>query len=232
MPFLFVDYDQGAGGEYFSAELSRSPQCVTLESVRYANGRTKVQDLFGQKFLDLTLDPWIDPIDAHPTLYDVVPCHRNTDRAKKLLKDVRSIRIKTPVDPALLKHLKDHQINKVWLAVESPEYFVGELRLQTARAVDKALVKQIKSTMRRVDIALILAGQEPTESAVNKYIEEIRNLTVPEPNIDYDLVIPYEDLFYNVNQVKHSIKAVFGIDIETDWLDRFKATYDAQNTTS
>lgn len=229
MPFLFVDYDQGAGGEYFCAELSKSPQCVPLEFTRYSNGRTKVKDLFNQKFLDLTLNPTIDIIESHPTLYNIVPSHRNTALANGLLNDVRSCRIKNPVDPNLLKHLKEHQINKVWLAVESPEYFVGELRLQTARAIDRSLMQKIKSKMRRVDIALILAGQEPTEQAVSEYIEHIRHSVEPEPDFLYDLVIPYEDLFFNVDLVKTKIKNTFGIDIDTEWLDKFKKDYHAFN---
>ena len=40
MPFLFVDYDQGAGGEYFCANLSRSPQCTEMKNVLFGNGRT------------------------------------------------------------------------------------------------------------------------------------------------------------------------------------------------
>ena len=51
MPFLFVDYDQGAGGEFFCESLSQSKQCVKLTSEKYKSERTKVFDQFDQEFL-------------------------------------------------------------------------------------------------------------------------------------------------------------------------------------
>ena len=51
MPFLFVDYDSGAGGEFFCEQLSQSKQCIKLTSKKYESGRTKVFDRFDQEFL-------------------------------------------------------------------------------------------------------------------------------------------------------------------------------------
>jgi hypothetical protein len=57
MPFLFVDYDQGAGGEFFCAQLSLSSQCVPLQVERFDTGRSKVHDQFGQEFLKAAPNP-------------------------------------------------------------------------------------------------------------------------------------------------------------------------------
>jgi hypothetical protein len=104
MPFLFVDYEQGAGGERFCAGLSNSPQCETLDFVRYDNGRTKVKDLFEQEFLKT--QPNITAVKSHPALYTIVPTHRHTDLAKQLLEDVNTIRIQSPVDDAIFQSVK------------------------------------------------------------------------------------------------------------------------------
>ena len=53
MPWLFVDYDQGAGGEAFCLKLSQSPQCKTLRGEKFPNGRTKVYDEFDQEWLKI-----------------------------------------------------------------------------------------------------------------------------------------------------------------------------------
>ena len=50
MPFLFVDYDHGNGGEKFCAGISQSAECEKLNFTVYENGRTKVKDCFLQEF--------------------------------------------------------------------------------------------------------------------------------------------------------------------------------------
>ena len=75
--------------------------------------------------------------------------------------------------------------------------------------------------MRNVDIILLSQGIDPTDENVEKYLDELRNLRLPEPPIRYDLIIPYEDLFYNTQRVRDSVFNVFGIEIVGDWLDDY-----------
>lgn len=248
MPFLFIDYDQGTGGERFCSKLSCSPECEPLESVRYKNGRTKVKDVFDQEFLKP--NPEFSNISSHKTLYTVVPVHRHTDLAKERLKDVRSIRIALPTTPELFDKLNELRVQKVYLTVEPQEYFIGLLKLLNQTATNPDFIRQVKYGMLTVEVILLSQGIEPTQKNIDNYIAQVRqtiwpgpeymrsaglneftNTTfetlvvdgnpIPEPDIDYDLVIPYEDLIYNPAKVKQQIETTFNITIEDNWLEEY-----------
>ena len=59
-----------------------------------------------------------------------------------------------------------------------------------------------------------------------QYLERIMK-QVDEPAYDYDLVIPYEKLFYDTAWITHQIKQTFGIDITTPWLETYRRDYEA-----
>jgi hypothetical protein len=48
-----------------------------------------------------------------------------------------------------------------------------------------------------------------------------------EPICNFDLVIPYQDLFYNTNKIKEKIRDIFSITVVGDWLEKYKKDYDA-----
>lgn len=222
MPFLFVDYDQGAGGERFCAGLSLSPQCEKLEYIQYSNtGRTKVIDVFNQELLKQ--NPTYESKSSHPTLYTIVPTHRKTGKAQPYIKEkIRSIRIRMPDDERLFNHIKDQQARKVIEAREpTPEYFAGFVNEWVKKTGNNEFVKKVKYNMRNIDIILLSQGLEPTEENINQYLNELRNLRLPEPPIPFDLIIPYEDLYYNTQRVRDSVFDVFGIEIVGDWLDDY-----------
>ena len=218
MPFLFVDYDQGAGGERFCAGLSQSAECESLEFKQYENGRTKVLDVFSQEFLKPT--PCVDStVTPHKTLYTVVPTHRQTCLAKNMFSELHSIRISAPVDPSLCAKVKEQQITKVLLTQEpTPEYFFGLVKILQETAVDKEFVKKVKYTMPTVELVLLSMGIEPTETNINEHFEYVRALRLPEPKFDYDLVIPYEELAYQPELIKEKIESKFKINVVGDWL--------------
>jgi len=217
MPFLFVDYDQGAGGERFCAALSQSPKCERLEYRRFDNGRTKVHDIFAQEFLKPTPD--IEIKKSHPELYTIVPTHRHTDLARSLLEDVHSIRIQRPRDKELHQRMVEHRIKKVLLTREpTPEYFFGLLKILSKSASDKEFVRKVKYHMLTVEIILLSQNIEPTPEAVEKYLIEIRNTKEVEPDQHYDLAIPYEQLLHNPEQVKKALYLNFGITVLEDCL--------------
>ena len=91
MTFLFVDYDQGAGGEHFCVSLSQSPQSEKLKFTKFNSGRTKVQDAFNQEFLKPVASLDIK-IPFNGAKYNIVPSHRNTKLAKDLLKNIQNIK--------------------------------------------------------------------------------------------------------------------------------------------
>lgn len=228
MPFLFVDYDQGAGGEYFCAELSKSPQCVPMESIRYKNGRTKVQDVFGLEFLKEISTPQY--LKSDTVLYNIVPSHRKCDLAKRLLDDVFTLRISNPAEnSSLWEFLKYQQINKVLFANNTHlPYFVGQLKNLVSKTGNKDFVKHVKPDMDTLTLEMMANGIEITDENRKEYLHKLTQFW-PEPDFCYDLVIPYQDLFFNVVGVKQNIKNKFGIDINTNWLDKFKKDYDAYN---
>jgi hypothetical protein len=214
MPFLFVDYDSGAGGEQFCAGISMCGQCQPLPSTKYKTGRTKVQDVFAQAFLRAT--PRFPIIQSHPTLYTVVPSHRNTHIAYNSLQDVHSIRISMPKDPVLFAKLKEDQINKVLLAREPSRHFIGLVKDITEFAVDKNFVRKIKYGMSTVQIFLLAQGLEPTQANIDQFLEAERNFREPEPDFAYDLIVPYEKLVNDKIWVSMMLKEKFGIEYAFD----------------
>ena len=224
MPFLFVDYDQGIGGEFFAAQLSQSDQCIPLEYTIYDNKRTKIKDIFHQEFLKP--DPKIEVIASHPSKYTIVPAHRSTRIAYQLLSDVRSIRIAGPVDPKLFDYVIEQRVQKVLLSKEPTSYyFVGLLKILQSTAQDSNFLKKVKSDMDVLTIMLISMGVDPTEDNKNKYINKIRQTKLIEPIDYYDLIIPFDDIVYNKSQVQQQLKKVFDIELHSDWLYTYQKNY-------
>jgi hypothetical protein len=221
MPFLFVDYDQGAGGERFCAGLSQSAECESLDFTRYENGRTKILDMFEQEFLKP--NPHIDSnTKPHNILYTIIPTHRKTVLAHKLLGNISSIRISMPTDPELWDKVKRAQIEKVLLSKEpTQKYFFGLLKILQEDAVDKDFIQKVKYTMRTVELVLLSKGIDPTQQNIDEYINTVRSQHIPEPDFNYDLTIPYEDLVHNPNTVQNQIKSCFKINVVGDWLTHY-----------
>jgi hypothetical protein len=221
MPFLFVDYDPGAGGEKFCAELSRSDQCEKLTYETYCNGRTKIHDVYSQEFLKPNPEI-IDIKQSHPTLYTIVPTHQQTDLAKSLLKDVYSIRIQMPTDPVLHSRVVEHRINKVLLTREpTQEYFFGLLKILTRSTNNRDFVKKVKYKMTTIEIILLSQGQEPTPAAIEQYLNKLRSAKHTEPDQPYDLIIPYEQLVSEPDQVYAKLNSTFGITVVGNWLSTY-----------
>jgi hypothetical protein len=226
MPFLFVDYDQGAGGEYFCAKLSHSVQCRKLDSITFQNTRTKIVDLFGQEFLKTIPQPKY--LEAHPTLFDLVPAHRTSLLAKELLGNINSIRISNPTDESLWQYLKHQQIIKTKLApMPTDAHFVGEVNMLMRGNSNNDWVRRVRRNMDGLSLILLSKGIEPTEESKKTYINQFMSFKEPEPDFEYDLIIPYEDLFYNTEQIKINLKNIFKISVNDNWLDKYKQDYDA-----
>lgn len=225
MPFLFVDYDQGAGGEFFCTQLSQTPQCNSLCSSSDDKNRFKVKDVFNQAWLDSSIG--IVPCDSDAVKFDVVPCHRRTAEAKKILKNVKCIRIANPLDDHLWSFLKHNQKNKVLLSTQKQSglYFIGDLKLAVKKSQSKDWVRKVNINTTNLDVRLLSTGVEPSESAKVDYIRKLYNLRVKEPDLDWDLVIPYEKLFFDVDWVIDQLHKVFGIELQAHALEKFYKNY-------
>jgi hypothetical protein len=218
MPFLFVDYDQGAGGERFCAGLSESPECERLPYQQFTNGRTKVHDMFDGAFLAKS-NPEVRVKKSHPSLYTVIPTHRRTNYAKSILEDVHSIRIRMPEDPVLYNQITEQKINKVLLSPEpSPEYFLGELKILSESENNRDFIKKARRDMRNIELVLLSQNKDPTPEAIEQYLQTVRQQRYPEPDHEYDVVIPYEKLAYEPDQVRQILDQQFGITVVGDWL--------------
>lgn len=226
MPFLFVDYEQGTGGEFFCANLSQSPQCIPLEVDDLPNQRYKVYDMFDQEFLKIA--PHVVVKAPPENLYAVVPTHRYTQLAKELLADVRSIRISEPeYKSSLWNFYKHQQLCKVYLTkLSSPELFVGEVKMLLRGATNPNFLREIDIHMDGLELILRAENIDPTEANRKQYLES-ENKPLPDPEVNYDLIIPYEDLFFNINKIKESMLNIFGIDILSPWLETYQKNYEA-----
>ena len=229
MPFLFVDYDQGAGGEYLSYVLSQSPQCQPIDYFKTSTTRYKVIDIFAQEFLK----PQPCPITktAHEKLYEIVPTHRHTQLGVNLLKDVYSLRISNPTN-GLWDYLKQQQLNKVLLAREpTMPMFVGLVKILNQTATNKNFLNEINYKMDNLSLILISEGIPPTDENRNIAITE-SYIQEDEPNFDYDLIIPYEKLINNPTWVKDAIQKAFKIDVNIELLQVYKKDFENAQYTS
>jgi hypothetical protein len=226
MSFLFVDYDQGAGGEFFCHGLSQSPECVPLTGFQNSKNRTKINDVFGQEFLKIIPQPIVIASDSN--LYHLVPSHRNTNLAYKILDNVFSIRIANPRDDDLGQYITYLRIEKVFNSpLPSGSHFIGELEMLARTTPNKNWIKQVKSNMDNLTLILLSKEIEPTNDNKEKYIQELTSIKDPEPNSKFDLIVPYEDLLYNTNKIKEEIKNTFNITVVGDWLEKYKKDYNA-----
>jgi len=226
MPFLFVDYDQGAGGEFFCSQLSLSPQCVPLQVERYNTGRSKVHDRFGQEFLKAVPRPEYQ--EPNPDKFDLVPMHRCWDLATNMYGRIHSIRISNPAeDSELWQYLQHNRLQKV-LLVPQPEgkYFLGELDILIRKTNNTDFVRRVHKDMDNLTLQMLADNIEPTEENKKQYLKQIMK-QIPEPHCDYDLIIPYEKLFFDTAWITQQIRRVFGIDIVTPWLETYRQNYEA-----
>lgn len=210
MPWLFVDYDQGCGGESFCAKLSSSPECETLEYEVFENGRTKVFDRFSQEWLKYKPD--IKIVDSHPTLYSVVPIHGRTQEASNLLGKISSIRIANPTDPTLIKIIKDNLVKKTLQTVEpNAQYYYGVMRSLIPIAVDPKKLSKLPYGTKTIDLFLTAFGYEVNDENRQQLEKNFRDDVKPEPQYNYDLIIPYADLHNNKRFVCEQLHKIFGI---------------------
>lgn len=227
MSFLFVDYDQGAGGEYLCSVLSSAPECVTLENFSTGNGRTKVNDIFHQEFLKPV--PKISQVVGHNNLIDVVPTHRHTYLAKELLGDIYSIRVKNPEDTKFKQYFIHQRLSKVLLAREPTDaMFIGQLRILQETATNPNFLKQVNRRMDNLSLILASHGIEPTEENRKIWIDKVLGEdSTPEPVYNYDLVIPYEYLFTSPDWIVDSLRHAFRINVNPKDLRKYKIDFDA-----
>lgn len=235
MKYLFIDYDQGAGGEYFCQCISSAPECNKLEYFVTQQDRVKINDIFKQEFLK----PLPNPIVPTTTVgnnekYHVVPTHRHTALAKTLLLDsvVKSVRIQSPVDSTYFKYFKTQQLNKVLLVSEPTDaMFVGFLRILVEQTNNKTFLKRVKRDMDNLSLTLLSNNIEPSEEARNNYINELFNNIIPEPEFDYDVTIPYEALFTSPQQIVDVLYQQLGVQVDLKLLTRYQQKFNnAQNT--
>jgi hypothetical protein len=80
--------------------------------------------------------------------------------------------------------------------------------------------------MDNLTLQMLADNIEPTDQNKELYLKQIL-VQVEEPTVDYDLVIPYEKLFYDTAWIERKIKQTFGIDITTPWLETYRRDYEA-----
>jgi hypothetical protein len=90
----------------------------------------------------------------------------------------------------------------------------------------KDWVRDARIAMDYIDLILLAHGIEINETNREQFIEQNFSSFEPEPEFDYSLSVPYEDLFFNTNKIKEDIKKIFSIDIVGNWLDTYKENYD------
>ena len=227
MPFLFVDYDQGGGGEYLCSCLSQAPESEKLHFHTFDSGRTKIQDVFDQEFLKPTPSTDLD-IPPLGEKYLIVPSHRQTALAKKLLNNIRSIRIQYPTHKHYFDYLKHQQINKVLLCQEPTDfYFLGLLKILSQQHNNTGFLSKVNRSMDNLSLTLLAKNIEPTEENRKQYLSNLQIFKpVAEPDFDYDLTIPYEKLCSDPEAVAVDIQQQFDIAVDAKLLKKYQENFE------
>lgn len=229
MPYLFVDYDQGAGGEFFCYNLSLENGCVPLSMISTPQGRYKVIDAFDQEFIKR--NPIVNYKKSSDNLYELVPSHQNTYIAKETGLCFKSIRIKFPTTKKLIDYVLYQQVTKVLLApLPSPKHFFGEIEMILREVKNKDWIKKASIHMDNLSLILLANNMEPTPENKQFVLDTMFPKNHPEPDFDYNLTIEYESLMYNTDLIKQQIQEKFGIEIKGNWLENYKKKYDEYNT--
>lgn len=240
MSFLFVDYDAGCGGEYFCSCLSQSPQVEPLEFTIFESGRTKIVDIFNQEFLKLTPD--IKKVPTVGKKYNIVPSHRNTALGKKILINVKSIRIDPPTDEYYLNFVRYQALTKVFLQKEpTAEYFLGYLKFLVQHFNNTDFLSKVNRSIDNLSLVLLAQGKEPNEENRRNFIEHnldinlqpisVTNLSkFGESDDEHDLTIPYKTLINDPTSVIVDLKEKFGIDVELCLLEKYRKDFELYQT--
>jgi hypothetical protein len=124
-------------------------------------------------------------------------------------------------------YLQHNRLKKVLLAPQ-PEgkYFIGELDVLIRKTNNRDFVRRVHKDMDNLTLQMLADRIEPTDENKELYLKQIL-VQVEEPTVNYDLVIPYEKLFYDTAWIERKIKQVFGIDITTPWLETYCRDYEA-----
>lgn len=229
MTFLFVDYDQGAGGEYLCWALSQTPQCNPLPVETFGTGRHKVFDRFGQEFLKPVPKP--QTLTSPGPGYDVVPAHRSCHVAKQVLENICTMRIVNPEEHTeWWQYLQQQRLRKVLMAPQPDhKYFIGELRVLYEHTGNKELLRRARPDMLNIDLQLLAHNLEPTEQNRRRYLQRIMPQEA-EPQFDYDLRIAYQDLFQAPDQVCQQLWDRFGIELPLSLLRKYQSDYETSHT--
>lgn len=228
MPFLFVDYDHGSGGEYLCSCVSLAPEAEPLRFYNFDTGRTKVRDVFNQEFLKPVPSRNLKIPNLVGDKYLIVPTHRHTSLAKQLLTDVRSIRIQYPTSKYYFDYLKNQQINKVLLQQEPTGfYFLGLLKILSKQYNNTCFLSKVNKSMDNLTLTLLAQNIQPTEENRKRYLENLKIFRpIPEPNFNYDLIIPYEKLCSDPQAVAVDIQTKFNLTVDVRLLNKYKDNFE------
>jgi len=225
MPFLFVDYEQGSGGEFFCHSLSSEDGCILLPADYTPQGRYKVFDSYQQEFLKKY--PTVSYKKSSDDFYDIIPAHRTTFIAANIGLNFKSIRIKFPTSKPCIDFVLYQRMTKVLLASSiSTKYFLGEVKAIMEETKNKDWIKKTSPDMDNLSLMMLASNIDPTEENRSSFLKILLQDIMPEPDYNYDLTIEYENLIYNTDLVKQQIQEKFGITIKGAWLEKYKKSYD------
>ena len=233
MPFLFVDYDQGAGGEYLCKVLSQAPQCVPLDSFTSVNGSTKIKDVFNQELLKFYSD--IKEIPEIPAdKYTIVPTHRHSFEIKKQIPNSKFLRIHRPKLQGFWYYQKMQQLRKTIVAHEPTDaMFVGFVKLLAVTADDPhKFASKVSRDMDNLELILLSHNVANTKQNRQNFINYALRARLSEPKGDFDCTIAYEDLILNAEIIAQQIQTCLNITVDVELLKKYKQDYETFYKTS
>lgn len=206
--FIFVCYENGAGGEGLCYKISQMPYCNTLNK-KNETKRTVVYDVFEKALVDRSADRFASerldkdlhiPIVTNDTdLCHVVPSHIAPSVLKKYYPSELYVVINSPTDQYWLRKLYLRKYRYHSLSVpQSLQARVGEYK-QFAALTNNEHAKALLSPMTNLQIRCLAKNIPVTKENCKKYFKKLES---NEYRLKYTddvntITIEFKDLFEN-----------------------------------
>lgn len=199
---------------------------MPLRVEKFANGRTKIYDRFSQDWLSRSAQR--QQLTSDPHLYELVPTHRMTAEAERVLEHVNSLRIALPTAPDHLEYLYHLRRAKVLEAVEPTDrYFFGLIKSLTIEYGSGDWLAKVRRNMDTATLRMLAMGLHINPESHAKFVQDFCRSDEPEPDHAYDCKVRFSDLLQDTQAVITRINKAFGITVDETQLRDFGDSYRA-----
>ena len=198
--FIFVCYQQGAGGESLSVEISKLKKCNTLNYTKLGP-RTWSYDYFDKLFLTYPDKKWKDKIKLDKKankFYYVIPSHYTPDSIKEVFPNDIFVVITSPQTTEGIESLKERIFQHVWLTKHnSLQERIGYYIHETGKKPNRNHLKKLNQDLLNGEINCIIQNIKPTLTNMKELFKKhiVEKLVIKTKQFNYINYINEKNIF-------------------------------------